>query len=54
MKRILQLVPTFIIGDTVAAGILSKENLEQIIHEEKNKQKLSLSTEGITCGIDGC
>lgn len=47
-------VPTFIIGDTIAAGIRSKENLEQIINEEINKQKFSLITEGMTCGIDGC
>ncbi|MBS4197993.1 hypothetical protein [Lederbergia citri] len=47
-------VPTFIIGDTVAAGFRSNENLKQIIYEEINKQKLYLMAEGMACGIDGC
>jgi len=47
-------VPTFIIGDTVAAGIHSKENLERIINEEISKQNSSEIPEGLACGIDGC
>nr|WP_281271567.1 DsbA family oxidoreductase [Peribacillus asahii] len=47
-------VPTFIIGDTKIAGVRSKETLEQIIKDELDKQKSQISTEGMTCGIDGC
>lgn len=47
-------VLTFIIGDTVAVGIRSKENLEQMMNEEINKQKFSRITEGMACGIDRC
>lgn len=47
-------VPTFRIGDTVVAGIRSKEFLEQIINEEINKQKPNVIMEGMACGIEGC
>ncbi|MFE6167462.1 DsbA family protein [Viridibacillus arvi] len=47
-------VPTFIIGDKVVAGICSKENLEQIINEEIDKQKFNGFNEGMACGIGGC
>ena len=46
-------VPTFVIGDTKVAGILSKEMLEQIIADEISRQKPDIP-EGMACGIEGC
>jgi len=47
-------VPTFVIGGTTVAGVRSKETLEQIIHDEIEKQKSNRFPEGLSCGIDGC
>ncbi|OMP68418.1 DsbA family oxidoreductase [Domibacillus epiphyticus] len=47
-------VPTFIIGSTKLTGMRSKETLEQVIEDEKKKQKISLLMDGMSCGIDGC
>lgn len=47
-------VPTFVIGDTVLAGVRSKETLEEVIHDEINKQKPDIQINGMACGIDGC
>lgn len=47
-------VPTFEIGGTTIRGMRSKEDFEQIINEELNKQKPDISMEGMVCGIDGC
>jgi len=47
-------VPTFIIGDTMIAGVRSKETLEQVINDELSKQRPIILTEGMSCGIDGC
>ncbi|PLS17545.1 2-hydroxychromene-2-carboxylate isomerase [Bacillus sp. M6-12] len=49
----IQAVPTFIIGETKIAGILSKERLTAIIDEEIEKQKNDDFPEGLSCGIDG-
>ncbi|MDQ0217446.1 DsbA family protein [Peribacillus cavernae] len=49
----IQAVPTFIIGDTKTAGILSKEKLEKIIEDELEKQKQDEFPEGLVCGVDG-
>ncbi|RFU60225.1 DsbA family protein [Bacillus sp. V59.32b] len=49
----IQAVPTFIIGETKTAGILSKEKLETIIEDELKKQKQDDFPEGLACGIDG-
>lgn len=46
-------VPTFIIGDTVLAGLYSKEAIEQVIDEELKKQKPIILSEGMSCGPDG-
>ncbi|PLR79395.1 2-hydroxychromene-2-carboxylate isomerase [Bacillus sp. V3-13] len=48
-------VPTFVIGDTVLAGVRSKETIEQVIEEELKKQRSDDQFfEGMACGIDGC
>lgn len=47
-------VPTFVIGDTVLAGVRSKETLEQVIMDEQKKQNSDAFPEGMTCGINGC
>jgi predicted DsbA family dithiol-disulfide isomerase len=47
-------VPTFIIGDRVLQGMYGKETLESVIEEEAGKQKLDITAEGASCGIDGC
>ncbi|RFU64432.1 DsbA family oxidoreductase [Peribacillus saganii] len=49
----IQAVPTFIIGDTKTAGILSKERLAAIIDEELKKLKTDDFPEGLSCGMDG-
>ncbi|PLT34529.1 DsbA family protein [Bacillus sp. V5-8f] len=50
----IQAVPTFMIGDTKIAGIVSKERLEKVIEEEMKKpQLLDDFPQGLSCGIDG-
>jgi predicted DsbA family dithiol-disulfide isomerase len=47
-------VPTFVIGSTKLTGMRSKETLEQVIEDEKKKQKITLLMDGMSCGVDGC
>jgi len=47
-------VPTFIIGDRVLPGLYSRDTLEQVIHEEIEKQRNTVTGDGMVCGIDGC
>lgn len=48
-------VPTFVIGSTKLAGMRSKETFEQVIEQEKKKQKkVTLLMDGMSCDINGC